>query len=104
MGNYAHNKLDLSTLDKQNPTDKEIRDLLKSLSILPLLSGKALFAASTASLTSFFPPKGTVAITRALLDYSLQTLEDHCQSIHHCNTLSIFPLRFILFYFLILSL
>ncbi|MDR4408949.1 recombinase family protein [Bacillus anthracis] len=38
MGSYAHDKkVDLSALDKQNPTDKEIRDTLKSLSILPSL-------------------------------------------------------------------
>ncbi|HDX9538244.1 MULTISPECIES: recombinase family protein [Bacillus] len=38
MGSYAHDKkVDLSALDKQNPTDKEIRDSLKSLSILPSL-------------------------------------------------------------------
>jgi site-specific DNA recombinase len=37
MGTYPHDKkVDLSALDKQNPTDKEIRDMLKSLSILPL--------------------------------------------------------------------
>jgi site-specific DNA recombinase len=38
MGSYApEKKVDLSVLDKQNPTDKEIRDTLKSLSILPSL-------------------------------------------------------------------
>ncbi|HDR8319251.1 TPA: recombinase family protein [Bacillus cereus] len=38
MGSYAHDKkVDLFALDKQNPTDKEIRDTLKSLSILPSL-------------------------------------------------------------------
>lgn len=38
MGSYAHDKkVDLSALDKQNSTDKEIRDTLKSLSILPSL-------------------------------------------------------------------
>ncbi|HCO79982.1 MAG TPA: resolvase [Bacillus sp. (in: Bacteria)] len=38
MGSYVHDKkVDLSALDKQNPTDKEIRDTLKSLSILPSL-------------------------------------------------------------------
>jgi site-specific DNA recombinase len=38
MGSYAPDKkVDLSALDKQNPTDKEIRDTLKSLSILPSL-------------------------------------------------------------------
>lgn len=38
IGSYAHdNKVDLSALDKHNPTDKEIRDTLKSLSILPSL-------------------------------------------------------------------
>ncbi|HDR8412855.1 TPA: recombinase family protein [Bacillus cereus] len=38
MGSYAPDKkVDLSALDKQNPTDSEIRDTLKSLSILPSL-------------------------------------------------------------------
>jgi site-specific DNA recombinase len=38
MGSYAHDKsVDLSALDKQNSTDKEIRDTLMSLSILPSL-------------------------------------------------------------------